>query len=79
MQIEIIERDIVAGTATIKFTHNGVEHTDKYDLGMVIPGTRLELAKQNSNFTEELQDTVIERLTERVRTAIESGIIVNKI
>lgn len=79
MQTEVLEHDTAAGIAKIRFSHNGITHTQKYDLGLVVPGTRSSLAEKGLEFTPELQNSVIEKLTAQVQREIEAGIIVNPI
>lgn len=73
MQVDILEHDLATGKAKIRFEHNGIVHTEKYDLNMVVPGTKQTLEKQGKEFTEELQLKVIDTLTEWVKNDIENG------
>lgn len=77
MQVEIIEEDNVNWTAKIKFTHNDVEHIETYNLIAVIPGTNLQLSKENRQFDQTMKSNVITKLTEQVQREIEAGIITN--
>ena len=79
MQVEILSHDVGRGFIEMKFVHNGVTHNQSYDLGLVIPGTRKTLQDQNKEFTLEMQQQVIQRITEQVQREIESGILVNTI
>lgn len=79
MQTEILEHDVAKGTAKLRFTHQGVTHTESYDLAMVVPGTKLVLASLSQEFTPEMQDRVIEKLKEQVQREIEAGILHNPI
>jgi len=79
MQVEILERDAVAGTAKIRFTHGGVTHTQSYDLKLVVPGTALTLETYGLQFTEAMQQTVIEKLTAQIQREIDAGIICNPV
>lgn len=79
MQITILERDVEKATAKIQFVHNNVTFVDKYNLLLIIPGTEKTLKDQGQTFTEEMQNTVISRLTEQVQREIEQGIIVNRL
>jgi hypothetical protein len=77
MQVTILEQDNTANTATIQFVHNGVTHTQKYDLTMVVPGTNMVLSSYNLQFTDAMRQTVISKLTDQVQREIEAGIIRN--
>jgi hypothetical protein len=79
MQTEILERDVAKGTAKFKFTHQGITHTQSYDLVLVVPGTKSVLESLNQEFTSEMQDRVIEKVKEQVQREIEAGIIQNRI
>ena len=79
MQVEVLERDIQAGTARIRFSHGDVTHTQSYNLKMVVPGTDRVFETYNIEFNEAMQDTVIARLTEQVQREIEAGITHNPI
>ena len=79
MKIEILEHDVEKGTAKIKFMHNDVTHIQSYDLGLVVPGTRKTLQEQNMEFTLEMQNQVIQKLTEQLQREIEAGIVTNPI
>lgn len=77
MQVEILERNVEAGTARIRFTHNGVTHTNSYDLALVVPGTKLVFAQYGVEFDETKQQQVIDKLTAQIQREIEAGIIQN--
>jgi hypothetical protein len=77
MQVTILERDIQAGTARIRFSHNGVTHTNSYDLRMVVPGTALVFAQYGVAFDEAKQQLVIDKLTAQIEREIEAGMIRN--
>lgn len=77
MQVDILERDVQAGTARLRFTHNGVSYTNRFDLKMVVPGTQNVFSAYGVEFTEEMQQRVIDRLTSQVQREIEAGIIQN--
>lgn len=79
MNLEILERDIQAGTAKLRFTHNGITHTDSYDLAMIVPGTKQVFAQYNVAFDEAKQQTVIDKITAQIQRDIEAGIIHNPI
>jgi hypothetical protein len=79
MYTEVLEHDIQSGIAKIRFSHNRVTHTQTYDLGLVVPGTRRALAEAGSELTPEIQDRVIEKLSAQVQRDIEAGIIQNPI
>jgi hypothetical protein len=79
MQVNILERDITTGIATIQFVHNDVTHTDRYDLQKVVPGTDLVLKGLNLEFTAEMQATIIQKLADKIQREIESGILRNPI
>jgi fructose-bisphosphate aldolase class 1 len=79
MQVEILERDIEAGTIKMRFSHNNITHTDNYNLKMVVPGTDRILAEYGMLFDETMQQRVIQKVTEQVQRDIEAGIIHNPI
>jgi len=79
MEIEVLERDVTAGTARLRFTHNGVTHTDYYDLKLVVPGTDQVLAAQGLAFDDAMQQTVITKVAAQVQREIESGILHNPV
>lgn len=79
MQVTVLEHNVGAGTAKIKFEHSGVTHTASYDLGLVIPGMRIELAQQGLEFTENMQQDIMDRLAAQVEREIDAGILVNQI
>ena len=77
MKVTILERDVDAGTAKLKFEHNDVVFTQSYNLKLVVPGTDRVLAQLGLEFTEDMQQTVIDRLTTTVTREIDEGIIRN--
>lgn len=79
MQTEILSHDVQEGLAQIRFSHRGVTHTQNYDLGLVVPGTRQALAKEGKEFTLEMQQAVIEKIKDQVLREIEAGIICNPV
>lgn len=79
MNLEILERDIQAGTAKLRFSHNDVVHTGTYDLKMVVPGTDRVLAEYGMAFDEPMQQKVIDKLTAQIQREIEAGILHNPI
>jgi hypothetical protein len=79
MQVTIIQRDTQKGTAKIKFEHNGITHTDTYDLAMVVPGTKLIFEQYGVEFDEAKQQQIIDKLTVMVQTQIEAGILHNPV
>jgi hypothetical protein len=79
MELEILTHDKVNGKAHLRFSHNGIVHTDNYDLKLVIPGTDRVLREYDLAFTEEMQQQVIDKLTAQVQKAIEDGILHNPI
>lgn len=79
MYTEILEHDTQNGIAKIRFSHNGVTHEQTYDLGLVVPGTRKVLADTGADFTLELQNKVIDKLTTQIQHEIEIGVIENRI
>lgn len=79
MHTEVLEHDVQTGIAKIRFSHNGVTHTQTYDLGLVVPGTRRALAESGSELTLDIQNTVIEKLTAQIQRDIDAGIIQNPI
>lgn len=78
MIVDVISHDKAEGTALIKFSHNDVVFTQQYDLKMVIPGTVHVLAGYGMEFTEAMQQTVIDRLIAQVQRDIEAGVIQNR-
>lgn len=79
MLVEILERNIEAGTVKIRFSHNSITHTQSYDLKMVVPGTDRVLAEYGVPFDETMQQRVIDKLTSQVQRDIEAGILHNPI
>lgn len=79
MNLEILERDIQAGTAKLRFSHNGVTHTDSYNLKLVVPGTERIFSEYDMAFDETMQQKVIDKLTAQIQREIEAGIIHNPI
>ena len=79
MQVEILERNIEAGTVKMRFSHNGITHTQSYDLKLVVPGTDRVLAEYGMAFDEIMQQKVIDKMTAQVQRDIEAGIIHNPI
>lgn len=77
MKVTVLERDVDVGTAKLKFEHNDVVFTQSYDLKLVVPGTDRVLAQLGLEFTEDMQQTVIDRLTATVTREIDEGIIRN--
>lgn len=74
----ILSHDIDAGTARIRFEHQGVTLEDTYQLIQIIPGTSYVLAAMNLPFTEEAQLAAMNYLEASVTRGIEAGMIVNK-
>lgn len=79
METDILEHDVAKATIKMRFTHQGVTHTQGYELDMFVPGTRTVLASLKQEFTPEMQDRVIEKIKEQVQREIEAGIIKNHI
>lgn len=79
MYTEVLEHDVQSGIAKIRFSHNSVTHTQTYDLGLVVPGTRRALAESGSELTLDIQNKVIEKLTAQIQRDIDAGIIQNPI
>jgi hypothetical protein len=79
MNLEILERDIQAGTAKLRFSHNGVTHTSSYNLKMIVPGTERIFAEYGMEFDAAMQQKVIEKLTALVQREIEDGILHNPV
>ncbi len=79
MQITILEHNLNTGLAKIKFEHNNVTHVENYDLKLVVPGTSMVLKAYGLDFTEEMQQRVIDKLTMQVQNEIETGILHNPI
>lgn len=77
MKTTIISHDKEKAVATIKFEHNDVTFEDTFDLKMIIPGSAHILNEMGIDFTEDHQTKVIEKLTAKVQSNIESGIITN--
>jgi hypothetical protein len=79
MQVDIIERNVQAGTIKIRFSHNDVVRTETYDLKLVVPGTDRILAEYGMAFDEAMQQKVIDKITAQVQREIEAGILRNPI
>lgn len=79
MEIEILEHDLAAGTAKIKFMHKDVTHIQAYNLKLVVPGTEKTLIEYNTEFDAGMQQTVIDKLIAQVEREIDAGILVNAI
>jgi hypothetical protein len=77
MEVTILERDIVKATAKMQFTHNGVTHVDNYSLKMIVPGTDRILDEYGLEFTEQLQQKAIDKITAVIQREIEGGILKN--
>jgi hypothetical protein len=75
MQVEILERNIEAGTIKMRFSHNDVVRAETYDLKLVVPGTDRILAEYGMAFDETMQQKVIDKITAQVQREIEAGII----
>ena len=73
----IIEHDVQAKKATVKFEHNGVVHEGTYQLDLIIPQSQVVLAQMGLEFTEELQLRALDSLTHMIEMQIESGAIRN--
>ncbi|GFE77731.1 hypothetical protein [Novosphingobium sp. TCA1] len=73
----IISHDIDAGTARIRFEHNGVTVEDDYVLINVVPSTKYVFEQMGLVFDESYQQLAIERLTTSIEGQIESGGIKN--
>jgi hypothetical protein len=79
MNLEILEQNIQAGTAKLRFSHNDVTYTQSYDLKLFVPGTERVLAEYGIAFDETMQQRVIQKVTEQVQREIEAGILNNPI
>lgn len=77
MQVEILERNTEAGTATIRFSHNDVVHTNSYNLKLVVPGTERIFEQYGVVFDEAKQQIVIDKLTAQIEQEIDAGILQN--
>jgi len=77
MKRTIVSHDTDTGIAVIKFEHNDVSYEDTFDLKKVIPGSDHILNEMGIEFTKKHQQTVIDKLTDKVQSHIEAGIITN--
>jgi len=77
MLIEILEHDLEAAKAQIRFTYKGVVVTQNYDLKLVVPSTNVALTRLNVTYTPEVQQTIIDRLAKQVEFEIDNGILFN--
>jgi len=72
MNVEILAYDKANAIADIRFTQNGFIHEETYDLGLVVPGTRITCQKLNVPFDMNMQSNVISKLTEWMQIKMES-------
>ena len=79
MQVEMLSWDKTTGKAKIRFSHNGVVHTDSYNLLLVVPGVERLLGELGAEFDEAMQQRVIDKLTAQMQRDIEAGVIKNPI
>lgn len=77
MNRTIIERDIEAGTARIRFEHQDVTVEDTFYLINVVPSTAYVFSTMGLTFDESYQDLAIDRLEAMIQNQIEAGIISN--
>lgn len=75
MQVDILEHDKENAKAKIKFTYQDIVITQDYDLKLVVPSTNIELAKLNVEYTEEVQQRIIDRVIAQVKAEIDAGIL----
>lgn len=73
MEKQIIDHDIINGTARITFTHEGVSRTDDYNLWALIPGTAKVFADLGLPFDEAAQLRAIDYLERNLIPSFASG------
>jgi len=73
----IVSHDTTTGKARVRFEHNGVTVEDNFDLIAVVPGTKFIFAAMEIDFTEQHQETALQRLEESIQRQIEEGVIVS--
>ena len=78
MLVEVLSHDTETFMAEIKFTHNDVVVQDTYDLLLVEPTMKKTLEMENTTFTPEMQQAVIDKLTGWIQSSIEAGGLRNK-
>jgi hypothetical protein len=74
MNVEILSHDVTTGEAIIRFTYKDIVHTDKYNLMLVIPGSKMLMEQWGQEFTKEMQLKALDRLTEWVTRDIDAGV-----
>lgn len=75
MQVDILEHDKENAKIKIKFLYKNIELVQTYDLKLVIPSTNVALTKLNVVYTEEMQQTIIDRIVLQVKNEIDNGIL----
>jgi hypothetical protein len=73
MNVEILSHDVATGDAIVKFTYKDVVHTGKYNLMLVIPGSKMLMEQWGQEFTKEMQLKALDRLTEWITRDIDAG------
>ena len=73
MDVKIIQHDVGAAKATIRFTHEGVVVENEYDLLRVIPDMKSSLDRTGQTFDAEMQNAVIATLTGWMQRAVDRG------
>ncbi|MEV4934731.1 hypothetical protein [Sphingobium sp. LSP13-1-1.1] len=71
----ILSHDLEAGTAHIRFEHEGITIEDTYNLIHLVPGTEYVMASMGLSFDEFYQNKAIDYLEARLLDQIESGAI----
>lgn len=73
MEREILYHDVENAIAIIRFTHNGISHSDKYRLIHLVPGTEKVYADLGMEFDEAAQIRAIDYLEKNLIPMFESG------
>lgn len=74
MNVEILSHDVATGEAIVKFTYKDVVHTSKYNLMLIIPGSKMLMEQWGQEFTEEMQLKALDRLSEWIQRDIDAGV-----
>jgi hypothetical protein len=73
MNVEILSHDVATGETVVKFTYKDVVYTGKYNLMLVIPGSKLLMEQWGQEFTKEMQLKALDRLSEWITRDIDAG------
>lgn len=76
MERTIIAHNCDTGKATVRFTHNGITLTGKYDCWALIPGTRKVFTDLGMEFGESAQLMALDYLERMLLPEFESGNII---